>query len=125
MDEGRDKDEWQKFLSLLIKFRKKEPINGLVVTVAADKLIDPRLEVLEDDARNIRRRIDELMRVLGAKFPIYLMVTKCDLIQGMTQFCDNLPEKDPGSGHGVLEPGHVQGRHHFPRTGGQDHRGAS
>ena len=102
VDEGRDKDEWQRFLSLLIKFRKREPINGLVVTVAADKLIEPRLEVLEDDARNIRRRIDELMRVLGAKFPIYLMVTKCDLIQGMTQFCDNLPEKTLDQAMGFL-----------------------
>ncbi len=102
VDEGRDRDEWQKFLSLLIKFRKREPVNGLVVTVAADKLIDPRLEVLEDDGRNIRRRIDELMRVLGAKFPIYLLVTKCDLIQGMTQFCDNLPEKTLSQAMGFL-----------------------
>ncbi len=39
VDEGRDKDEWQKFLSLLVRFRKKEPLNGLVVTVAADQLL--------------------------------------------------------------------------------------
>jgi len=102
VDEGRDKEEWQKFLSLLIKFRKKEPINGLVVTVAADKLIDPKMEVLEDDGKNIRKRIDELMRVLGAKFPIYILVTKCDLIQGMTQFCDNLSEKNLDQAMGFL-----------------------
>ncbi len=102
VDEGRDKEEWQKFLSLLIKFRRREPVNGLVVAVAADKLIDPRPEVLEDDGRNIRRRIDELMRALGAKFPIYLMVTKCDLIQGMTQFCDSLPEKTLDQAMGFL-----------------------
>jgi type VI secretion system protein ImpL len=102
VDEGRDKDEWQKFLSLLIRFRKKEPINGLVVTVAADKLIAPKAEALEEDGRNIRKRIDELMRVLGAKFPIYLLVTKCDLIKGMTQFCDNLSEKNLDQAMGFL-----------------------
>ena len=32
------------------------------------------------------------MRVLGVKFPVYVLVTKCDLIQGMTQFCAQLPE---------------------------------
>jgi type VI secretion system protein ImpL len=39
VDEGRDKEEWQKFLNLLIKYRKKEPLHGLIVSVAADKLL--------------------------------------------------------------------------------------
>lgn len=92
IDEGRDKDEWQKFLNLLAKYRKKEPLSGLVVTLSADKLLETGQDVLEEDGRSIRRRIDELMRVLGSKFPVYLLVTKCDLIQGMTQFCDHLSE---------------------------------
>jgi type VI secretion system protein ImpL len=102
VDEGRDKDEWQKFLSLLIKFRKKEPLNGLVVTIAADKLLDTGPELLEASGKSIRRRIDELMRVLGAKFPVYVMVTKCDLIQGMTQFCNRISEKGHDQAMGVL-----------------------
>jgi type VI secretion system protein ImpL len=93
IDEGRDKDEWQKFLALLARYRKKEPLNGLVVTIAANKLLESGREALEEDGRSIRRRIDELMRVLGARFPVYVLVTKCDLIQGMTQFCDRLPDK--------------------------------
>jgi type VI secretion system protein ImpL len=93
VDEGRDKEEWQQFLNLLIKYRKKEPIHGLIVTVAADKLLSGNVAVLEEDGRNIRRRIDELMRVLGIKFPIYLLVTKGDLVQGMTHFADQLPAK--------------------------------
>jgi len=102
VDEGRDKDEWQKFLGLLAKFRKKEPLNGLVVTVAADRLAQNTPEALQEDGRSIRRRIDELMRVLGAKFPVYVMVTKCDLIQGATQFCDQLPEAALNQAMGVL-----------------------
>ncbi len=92
VDEGRDKDEWQKFLSLLSRFRKKEPLNGLVVTVAADQLLQDGDDVLEAAGKSIRRRIDELMRVLGAKFPVYIMVTKCDLVQGAVRFCDRLNE---------------------------------
>jgi len=93
VDEGRDKEEWQRFLNLLIKYRKREPIHGLIIAMAADKLLEAAPEALEEDGRNIRRRIDELMRVLGIKFPVYVLVTKCDLVQGMTQFCDRLPEK--------------------------------
>jgi len=93
VDEEKDREEWQKFLSLLAKYRKKEPLNGLIVTVSADSLNDTDAEGLERYGRDIRKRVDELMRVLGAKFPVYVMVSKCDLIQGMTQFCDGL-EKD-------------------------------
>ena len=93
VDEGRDKDEWQKFLRLLVKYRRKEPLHGLIVAVAADKLLSGPPEVLEDDGKNIRRRVDELMRALGVKFPVYVLVTKCDLVQGMTKFSAQLPEK--------------------------------
>jgi len=93
IDEGKDKEEWNKFLNLLSKYRKREPLNGICVTIAADKLLDASSEILEEDGRNIRSRIDELMRALGFKFPIYVLVTKCDLIQGMNEFCDYLPEK--------------------------------
>ncbi len=102
VDDGRDKDEWQKFLGLLSRYRKREPLNGLVVTVAADRLAQNTPEALMEDGRSIRRRLDELMRVMGARFPVYVMVTKCDLIQGATQFCDELPEDALNQAMGVL-----------------------
>ena len=102
VDEGRDREEWRKFLNLLVKYRKKEPLHGLIVTVAADKLLEGRSEALEEDGRNIRRRIDELMRAMGVKFPVYVLVTKCDLIQGMTRFCDHLPEESTDQPMGVI-----------------------
>jgi type VI secretion system protein ImpL len=102
VDEGRDKEEWRKFLNLLVKYRKKEPIHGLIITIAADKLLQSAPELLEKDGKNIRRRIDELMRILGARFPVYVLVTKCDLVQGMTRFCGNLPEKSLDQPMGII-----------------------
>ncbi len=92
VEPGRDREEWQKFLGLLAKYRKKEPLNGLVVTVSADKLLTASADALERDGVEIRKRIDELMRALGVKFPVYILVTKCDLVQGMSAFCEMLPE---------------------------------
>jgi len=103
VDEGRDKEEWQKFLNLLIKYRKKEPLNGLIVTIAADKLLSTDLTALEEEGRSIRRRIDEVMRVLGTKVPIYVLVTKCDLVQGMAQFCEELPPKSLDQAMGFIK----------------------
>ncbi len=102
VDEGRDKEEWKKFLNLLRKYRKKEPLNGLIVTIPADKLLQADTASLEEDGRAIRQRIDELMLALGTKFPVYVLVTKCDLIQGMTQFCDNLPEETLSQAMGLV-----------------------
>ncbi|MBU2551218.1 MAG: hypothetical protein KKB20_22590 [Proteobacteria bacterium] len=91
VDEGPDKEEWKKFLSLLTKYRRKEPINGLIVTVAADKLLSAGPDALAEDGRSIRRRIDETMRALGAKFPVYVLVTKTDKVLGLTGLSDVLP----------------------------------
>jgi type VI secretion system protein ImpL len=106
VDEGKDRDEWQKFLGLLAKYRKKEPLNGLIVTVSADDLNNSDAESLEQYGRDIRKRVDELMRVLGAKFPVYVMVTKCDLIQGMTQFCDALEKNALDQTMGMINTHH-------------------
>jgi type VI secretion system protein ImpL len=93
VDETRDREEWQRFLSLLARYRKKEPLNGLIVTIAADTLNTMDTESIDQYGKGIRMRIDEIMRVLGSKFPVYAMVTKCDLVHGMTRFCDYLPRR--------------------------------
>jgi len=102
MESEENRQEWQKFLALLGKFRKKEPINGLIVTVAADKLLQSSRESIAKDGREIRDRLNEMMRALGVKFPVYLMVTKCDLIKGMTDFCDRLPDAVLDQAMGVI-----------------------
>ena len=104
VDESRDKDEWRNFLSLLGKYRKKEPLNGLIVSIAADKLLGGSAEELEHEGLQIRNRIDELMLSLGSKFPVYVVVTKCDLIKGMTQFSDKLPESVMKQAMGMVTP---------------------
>ncbi len=76
-------DEWQRLLSLLLAARKKEPLNGIVVTVDVPGLFEKNADLLEEEGRVIRLRIDELMRVLGARIPVYLLVTKCDQVYGM------------------------------------------
>ncbi|MCD4721630.1 MAG: hypothetical protein K8S13_17470 [Desulfobacula sp.] len=105
VDEDKDSDEWQKFLNLLAKYRKKEPLNGLIVTVSADSLNDMGAEGLEAYGRDIRKRLDELMRILEAKFPVYIMVTKCDLIQGMTHFSDCFSDDVLGQTMGIVNHG--------------------
>ncbi len=102
VDEGRDKEEWRNFFSLLVRFRKKEPLNGVVATIGADKLMNAGPGEVEADGRALRRRLDELRRASGATPPVYILVTKCDLIQGMTRFCDRLSHKTLSQAMGAL-----------------------
>ncbi len=96
IEEDKDKKEWQEFLILLSKYRKKEPINGVIVAVASDALLNEDATQLSDKAKSIRQRINQMMRILGAKFPVYLLVTKMDLVNGFTDFCDHIPDQRSG-----------------------------
>ncbi|MBI5550797.1 MAG: hypothetical protein HY911_04760 [Desulfobacterales bacterium] len=97
-----DRGEWERFLVLLAKYRRKEPLNGLIVTLPADRLLNDGADALTEYGRSIRLRIDQLMRVLGAKFPVYLLLTKIDLVLGMTAMAEILPEPLRGQAMGLL-----------------------
>ena len=102
IDEGPDKEEWKNFLTLLARYRRREPLNGVIVTISADKLLSPDDSVLREDGQSVRQRIDQLMRATGAKFPVYLLVTKMDLVHGFVGFCGHLSGDDVSQAMGSL-----------------------
>jgi type VI secretion system protein ImpL len=97
-----DRGEWLAFLEHLVKYRKREPINGIIVTVEADQLLEADPEQMFDEGRTLRRRIDEVINVMGARFPIYLLVTKSDLIYGMNRYHELLPEPSLEQAMGLM-----------------------
>lgn len=101
-NEDLDKKEWRTFLEHLIKYRKKEPINGVIVTVEADNLLQENLEKVENEGRTLRKRIDEITSVMGAKFPVYLLVTKSDLIYGINRYYQLLSESSVSQAMGLM-----------------------
>ncbi len=102
VEEGRDREEWERFLTLLSQYRRKEPLNGTVVTIAADALLAGENDKLRLDGQSIRKRIDQLMRVTGAKFPVYILVTKMDLVYGFIEFFHCFPEGDSSQAMGYM-----------------------
>jgi type VI secretion system protein ImpL len=84
--EPEDREEWYAFLDILKKNRKEKPINGVIVGVSIADLLNVAPDDVERHAGIIRSRIDELTERLGVRFPVYLVFTKCDLIQGFVDF---------------------------------------
>lgn len=101
LDDIPDREEWEKFLTLLAKYRRREPVNGIIATIPADKLLSERT-VLREDGQNIRKRIDQLMRVVGARFPVYILVTKMDTVYGFNDTFRDLPAEDAGQAMGYI-----------------------
>jgi type VI secretion system protein ImpL len=83
-----DAQEWQTFLRLLRQYRPVQPINGVIVTVSVPDLIHGGAE-LERQAAAVESRLLELRRELGLAFPLYLLVTKADLLAGFVEFFDD------------------------------------
>jgi type VI secretion system protein ImpL len=84
--ETEDRAEWISFLEVLKKNRKKKPINGVLIGIGIDEILGAQPEALETHAKNIRQRIDELIEHLGIRFPVYLVFTKSDLLQGFVEY---------------------------------------
>ena len=85
-----DATAWMGFLSLLKKFRPQLPLNGAVITLSVSDLFVSSPEERAEYARSVRARIQELYKTLGVRFPLYVMVTKCDLLAGFTEFYNDL-----------------------------------
>jgi type VI secretion system protein ImpL len=85
-----DAAAWTGFLTLLKKFRPAQPLNGAIVTVSLSDLFTSSAAQRDDYARSIRARIQELYGTLGVRFPIYVVVTKTDLLAGFAEFFNDL-----------------------------------
>ncbi|SFM63292.1 type VI secretion system membrane subunit TssM [Variovorax sp. OV329] len=83
-DATADAREWQQFLALLRRHRPVQPVNGVLVAVSVPDLLQGGTE-LARQADAVAARLEELRRVLGLAFPIYLLVTKADLLAGFVE----------------------------------------
>ncbi|KAF0815351.1 hypothetical protein IGB42_00432 [Andreprevotia sp. IGB-42] len=87
-----DRKEWDKMLDFLGHYRSKEGLNGLVITVQADRLLNPDADALAEEGRVIRMRIEQMIRLFDKRFPVYVLVTKCDQLYGMEAWSRLLPD---------------------------------
>ncbi|MEM9552032.1 MAG: type VI secretion system membrane subunit TssM [Pseudomonadota bacterium] len=84
-DPEADAVEWLGFLDLLKKYRGRNALNGVIVTLSVEELLGNETE-LREHGREIRRRLTELSDKLEFQLPVYLMLTKLDLLPGFESF---------------------------------------
>ena len=82
--QAEDKSAWDGFLGLLKKARPRRPLNGVFLTVSVADLLSQNAEQRSTLAASIRARLLELDTRLTTRLPVYVLVTKTDLLNGFT-----------------------------------------
>jgi type VI secretion system protein ImpL len=103
-DASADSAGWAEFLALLRKYRKRRPVNGVILTISAQDLMLQGHGAPEGHVEAARRRLLELNRELHIELPVYVMVTKCDLVAGFTEYFDDLNQEGRSQVWGVTFP---------------------
>jgi type VI secretion system protein ImpL len=85
-----DSAAWLGFLDLIKRFRPQRPLNGALVTLSVSDLMLWGEEERKRYAWHVRARVAELYERLGVRFPIYLVVTKTDLLAGFMEMFGEL-----------------------------------
>ncbi|MDE9552833.1 type VI secretion system membrane subunit TssM [Xenorhabdus bovienii] len=78
----QDAREWKCFVNLLKKYRTRQPLNGVILTISVADLLNPSKKVRDQHAYLLRRRLSELQAQFKIQFPIYVIITKIDLLKG-------------------------------------------
>jgi len=89
-DRKADAAAWQGFLGLLKAARPQRPLNGALVTVSVMDLLLWSKAERSKFATHVRMRISEMYAALEARFPVYVLVTKVDMLAGFTEFFGDL-----------------------------------
>lgn len=89
-DPQADASAWDGFLDLLRRYRRRRPVNGIVLTVSASELLTMSGDERQRHAEALRERLDDIGTRLGIAVPVYLVFTKCDLVAGFMEFFDAL-----------------------------------
>ncbi len=77
---------WHGFLGLVRRFRPGRPVSGAIITVSVTDLLLWTKPERQQFAAHVRMRLAELYAGLGTRFPVYLLVTKMDLLAGFAEF---------------------------------------
>ena len=99
-----DKAGWDGFLQLLRKHRRRRPVNGIIIALSASDLLQESDGWRQAQAQSIRERLKELHEKLGVRFPVYVMVTKVDLLAGFMEYFDGLGREERAQVWGVTFP---------------------
>lgn len=99
-----DHDEWISFLGLLKRYRPRKPLNGLITAISIGDIAHAQEDEIESLATRMRERLDEVQTQLRVSIPVYVLFTKCDLLEGFLETFNELRRADRNQVWGATLP---------------------
>lgn len=91
---ARYRAEWLAFLALLKRTRPSQPVNGVILAVSIVDLLHATAEHRRMHAAALRARLVEFQDGLRTRLPVYMLITKLDLLVGFVEFFDALDRRE-------------------------------
>ncbi|MDQ0740011.1 type VI secretion system membrane subunit TssM [Pseudomonas sp. W4I3] len=88
-DRSVDAAGWTTLLTSLRRRHRVRPLNGVVVTLSVDKLLEGNEHDLEQLARHVHSRVQDIQQVLHVDVPLYLVLTQADRLPGFIEYFDS------------------------------------
>ena len=89
-----EKTVWNEFLRLFKKERWQRPVNGIILTLRVeDFLSNPQAE-LQEYAKVLRTRFDELSKAFFSDIPIYVVISGLEKLTGFYEFFNTLTAEE-------------------------------
>ncbi len=102
-----DENSWNIILNMLSRYRPARPLNGIVLTIPADELYGKSklpIEETKKRAQYIARKLNFAQNYLGMRLPIYVVITKTDIVPGFQSLCSEIPVRNRGNMLGWSSP---------------------
>lgn len=77
---------WKHLLELILPFHRNNSIQGIVLALNLPEILKFHRQEKTQIIYDIKKCINELLDYFGKDTPIHLVITKCDLLPGFTEF---------------------------------------
>lgn len=103
-DDEHAQQEWKSLVAALKKHRPVRGINGVILALSTEDILHKSQADRLTLAATLRARLDELRAQLGVRFPVYVTVTKLDLLTGFEEYFRNLTTQEREQVWGITLP---------------------
>lgn len=89
-----DEKGWRTILSLLNRYRARRPIDGIILTIPVSELYGTdklTSDEISDRAKFMAQKLSATQNALGLRLPVYVVLTKCDVLPGFQSVCQTIP----------------------------------
>ncbi len=95
---------WTAFVGLIKKYRARQPINGVVLTLSLPDLESWNETERQAQSTELRQQLVALQTRLKVRFPIYIALTKVDVVPGFHAFFEGISASERSGVFGITLP---------------------